>query len=72
MLFVLRLLPPFKKWQQKVVYVAFGLNLVITFVATISYGLSCIPFSAAWTNSPGSKCVSKHVLVAIQQMNGCQ
>ncbi|KAL9087210.1 MAG: hypothetical protein Q9159_003777 [Coniocarpon cinnabarinum] len=70
MLFVLRLLPPFKKWQQKVVYVAFVLNVIITIIATVSYGVSCIPFRAAWQEVPGSKCFSKKVLVATQKMNG--
>ena len=70
MLFVLRLLPPFKKWQQKVVYITFILNVIITLIATVSYGVSCIPFRAGWENVPNAKCVSKNVLVATQKVNG--
>ena len=70
MLFVLRLLPPNKKWQTRVILVAFFLNFAITMIGSISYGLSCIPFEAEWKSIPGAKCHSVHLMTVTQQVNG--
>lgn len=70
MLFVLRLLPSYKKWQQKVVYVAFGINFAITMLAKINYGISCTPLQAAWETIPGSHCFSKDLIVIVTKVNG--
>ena len=69
-LFVLRLLPVYKKWQKRVIYVAFAANLAICLISTVSYGLACIPFKAWYTNVPNAKCFSKHKLVVTNQVNG--
>ena len=77
MLFVLRLLPAFNQWQEKVIYGTMIVNFAISLVATIIFGLSCMPLRAFWDNDaqmnlPGSKCypVSRRVLV--QQVNGSE
>lgn len=70
MMFVLRLLPAFKKVQKWVVYVALAVNFAITIVVTVSYGLSCMPLRAEWENIPGAKCYSKDVLVITSIVNG--
>jgi hypothetical protein len=71
MLFVLRLLPSYKKWQQKIVYVLFFLNFAITAVACVTYGVSCIPFKAVYdTSVQGAQCFSKDRLVIVTQING--
>ena len=69
MLFVLRLLPRTKKLQKDFILVAFFLNFAITLVATVSFGLKCIPFRAIWQDVPGAKCLSENVLVATQYTN---
>ena len=46
MLFVLRLLPAFKQWQQKVIYGTMIINFAISLVATIIFGLSCMSLHA--------------------------
>ena len=70
MLFTLRLLPRTKRRSQLVIYCAFVLNFLITILATISYGVTCRPFSGLWTHSPSAKCVTPEVLSATQQTNG--
>ena len=69
MLFVLRLLPSYKKWQQRVVNVAFLINFLATAYTCITFGVSCIPFKANWDTVPNSKCFSKDVLVITNQVN---
>lgn len=70
MLFVLRLLPTYKRWQKHTIIVAFGVNIAIVLIGTVSYGLSCIPFEAWYKPVPGAKCFSKHNLVITNQVNG--
>lgn len=70
MLFVLRLLPSYKKWQQKFIYVLFFMNFAITIIACATMGTSCIPFNAIWEKVPGSRCFSKEHVVAASQVNG--
>ena len=74
MLFVLRLLPAYKKWQHRVIYLAFFFNFAITVVATVSYGVACIPFSALWSSEPvpGARCFSKDLLVITARFNGSE
>ena len=69
MLFVLRLLPSYKKWQRRVVYVVFLMNFLVTAYTCIIFGISCIPFSANWDTLPNSKCFSKDVLAITNQVN---
>ena len=69
MLFVLRLLPIYKKWQQRVVYLAFLMNFLVTAYTCIAFGVSCIPFKANWDTVANSKCFSKDVLVITNQVN---
>lgn len=68
-LFVLRLLPSYKKWQRRVVYVAFLMNFLVTAYTCIAFGISCIPFNANWDTVPNSKCFSKDVLAITNQIN---
>lgn len=70
MLFVLRLLPSYKKWQQRVVYLAFLTNFLVTAYTCVVFGISCHPFKANWEDVPNSKCFSKDVLVLTNQING--
>ena len=71
MLFVLRLLPPGKKWATRVILGAFVLNFAITLEATIAYGLKCTPFNAVWdTNVKNAKCYSESVVTVTQEVNG--
>lgn len=70
MLFVLRLLPSYKKWQQRVVNFVFLVNLLVTTYTCVTFGVSCIPFKANWDDVPNSKCFSKDVLVITNQING--
>ena len=70
MMFVLRLLPTFQKVQKWIVYIALAINLAITIVVTVSYGLSCMPLKAEWEHIPGAKCYSKDVLVITSTVNG--
>ena len=70
MLFVLRLLPPNKKWHAITIYIALAINFMVTLFATISYGLSCIPFRANWDHVPGAKCLSDTFIDAAQIANG--
>lgn len=72
MLFTLRLLPVYKRWQKRVIVFAFGLNIAITLIGTISYGLSCIPFRAWYETVPDAKCFSKRNLVVTNQVNGSE
>lgn len=69
MLFVLRLLPCYKKWQQRVVNLAFLINFLVTAYTCITFGVSCIPFNANWDTVPNSKCFSKDFLVITNQVN---
>ncbi|KAL8896845.1 MAG: hypothetical protein Q9207_007510 [Kuettlingeria erythrocarpa] len=69
MLFVLRLLPSYKKWQQRVVYAMFLINFLVTLYTCITFGVSCIPFKANWDTVPNAKCFSKDVLVITNQIN---
>ncbi|KAL9003048.1 MAG: hypothetical protein Q9188_004060 [Gyalolechia gomerana] len=70
MLFVLRLLPSYKKWQQKVVYSMFLVNFAVTLYTCITFGVSCIPFKANWdTTIANAKCFSNQVLVITNQIN---
>ena len=70
MLFVLRLLPPDKVLQKRIIYGAFLLNFAITMIAVISYGVRCVPLSGAYKNVPGAKCFPAHIIVVTQQVNG--
>ena len=69
MLFVLRLLPSYKTWQQRVVYLAFLINFLVTAYACVVFGISCIPFNANWDTVPNSRCFSKDVLAVTNQIN---
>ena len=69
-LFVLRLLPPHKKWQARTIVFVFFLNVAISLFAMISYGLSCTPFRANWADVPNAKCLPQHILDAAQIANG--
>ena len=69
MLFVLRLLPSYKKWQQGMVNLAFLINFLVTVCSCIMVGVSCIPFNANWNTVPNSKCLSKDTLVITNQIN---
>lgn len=69
MLFVLRLLPAHQKWQQRIIYLAFSINIAITILATVTYGISCIPFKANWQDIPNARCLPKNVLVIVNQVN---
>ena len=70
MLFVLRLLPPAKKIEQRVILVCMVLNFAITVIALVSYGVRCIPFRAVYAHVEGARCISDEVLVATQYTNG--
>ncbi|KAI9667146.1 MAG: hypothetical protein M1831_001323 [Alyxoria varia] len=71
LLFVLRLLPAYKVWQHRLVYVTFFLNFAITVVATVSFGIACIPFEGLWKKDlPGAKCYPLELLVLTQRVNG--
>ena len=68
-LFVLRLLPSYKKWQQNSVYLAFAINFLVTLYACITFGVSCRPFRASWEDVPNSKCFSTNLLVITNRVN---
>ena len=70
MLFVLRLLPAYKHWQKNVILAACALNVAVTLIGTVSYGLSCIPFRAWYQEVPNPKCFSTRDLVITNQVNG--
>lgn len=70
LLFVLRLLPVYKRKQKNVVVSTFALNIAVALVGTVSYGLSCIPFRAWYQEVPNAKCFSTHNLVIANQVNG--
>ena len=70
MLFVLRLLPSYKTWQQYLIYVLFFLNFAVTLVGCVTYAVSCVPFKAVYdTSIKGAKCYSKDQLVIVTQLN---
>ncbi|KAL9094317.1 MAG: hypothetical protein Q9165_003458 [Trypethelium subeluteriae] len=69
MLFVLRLLPPYKKAQQRIIYVELFVNFAITLIATLTFGIACTPFKALYTYVPGAECFSKEKLVAVTRVN---
>ena len=69
MLFVLRLLPPYKKAHQTIIYVELFVNFAITLIATLTFGIACIPFKALYTPIPGATCFSKEKLVAVTRVN---
>ena len=69
MLFVLRLLPSYKRWQKRVVDAMFLISFLVTLYSCIIFGLSCVPFKANWEHIPGSKCFSKDLLVTTNQVN---
>ena len=69
MLFVLRLLPSYKVWQQRVVNLALLINLLVTIYACFIFGFSCIPFQANWDDIPNAKCFSKDLIVIANQVN---
>ena len=71
MLFVLRLLPVYRKRQQRIVVVFFCVNFFVTLYSCITFGISCIPFEANWKTIAGSKCFSKNYLVVTNQVNAC-
>lgn len=52
-----------------VVYAAFALNVAVTLIALVSFGLQCRPFNAIWLDIPGSNCVSLEVLVVTNRVN---
>ncbi|KAI9714793.1 MAG: hypothetical protein M1820_000082 [Bogoriella megaspora] len=70
MLFVLRLLPPGKKWETRIIFFVFFLNIAITIIATVTYGLHCQPFQAGWKSVPGGHCKSYQDLTITQWVNG--
>ena len=70
MLFVLRLLPPGKTWQARTIFVGFFLNFAITIIATVTYGVHCIPLQAAWKSELDSHCLSVRYLAITQWING--
>ena len=69
MLFVLRLLPPDRKWQERIILFVLFLNFAITMIATVSYGVRCQPYIAAYEYIPGATCFSNRVLVITMQLN---
>ena len=69
MLFVLRLLPSYKKWQQRVVTSTFIINFLATAYTLFMLGFFCVPFQANWKAVPNSRCLSKKVLVFTNQIN---
>ena len=69
LLFVLRLLPSYKKWQQNLVYGVFSVNFIVTAYTCITFGVSCRPFRANWMTVPNSKCFSVDVIVITNQVN---
>ena len=69
MLFVLRLLPPNTKRQQYIVFIAFFLNFAITVVATVSYGVKCIPFNAIYEPVASKKCLPDNVITTTMIVN---
>ena len=69
MLFVLRLLPAYKRWQQRVVISAFIINFLATAYTLFMLGFFCVPFRANWATVPNSRCLSKDVLVFTNQIN---
>ena len=69
MLFVLRLLPSYKVWQQRAVLATFAINFLATLYTCIAVGISCIPFQANWEDMPEARCFSKGVLVLTNQIN---
>ena len=69
MLFVLRLLPSYKVWQQRVVVAIFLFNFLVTLESGIAFGISCIPFRANWDEVPNSKCLPVDILVITNQVN---
>ena len=72
MLFVLRLLPSYKKWQRNFVNMAFLLNFLTTAYTCVAYGVSCMPFEANWKDIPGSWCMSTDVVALTNQLNACK
>ena len=72
LLFVLRLLPPYKKLQQRIIYVELFVNFAITLIATLTYGIGCIPFEALYMDVPGAKCFSKEKLVIVARVNASE
>ena len=70
MLFTLRLLPRTKRRSQWIIIGAFTLNVAITLIAMISFGLQCEPFSAIWNPRPGAKCAAPQVLTVSNRVNG--
>ena len=69
MLFVLRLLPPTKTLQQKIIFINMFLNFAITMIATVSYGVKCVPFQAIYNFVPNAKCIPERVLMATMYVN---
>lgn len=69
MLFVLRLLPSYKKKEARLIYVMFLVNFVISAFACLTFGLSCRPFKANWDAVPSKHCFSKKLLVIVNQVN---
>ncbi|CAO1601331.1 hypothetical protein XANCAGTX0491_004999 [Xanthoria calcicola] len=68
-LFILRLLPSYKKWQQRVVYFVLLVNFVVTAYPCIMFGVSCIPFKANWEAVPEARCFTKNLLATANQIN---
>lgn len=69
LLFVLRLLPSYKKWQQRITHVVFLVSFLVTLYTCISLGVSCRPFKANWETVNNSKCFSKDLVVITNQIN---
>lgn len=70
MLFTLRLLPFTKRWPRRVIECSFFLNIIITIIAVVSYGIKCVPFTAIYKPVPGAWCERQNILVTTQQVNG--
>ena len=72
LLFVLRLLSSYKKWQQNLVYGVFAVNFIVTAYTCVAVGLFCRSFTANWMIIPNSTCFSIDVIVITNQVNASQ
>lgn len=72
MLFTLRLLPCTKVWAKRLIYFTLFLNFAITVIASVSYGVRCLPFSAIGDVHPKAKCITTEVLVSTMKLNGSE
>lgn len=66
MLFTLRLLAAHRKWLRSIIHAALIINIAITMIAVVSFGVKCTPFTAIYQDTNGAKCVGSDSFVAIQ------